>query len=561
MPKRHHLKRYRQIIRVLIRNGFGIMLEQLGVLSYLRMRRFARTDVEETAKARLNLGERLRLSCEELGPTFVKIGQILSTRPDILTPEVSEELSKLQDAVNPFPYADVRLMIEQEFGEPLEQVFEDFEEQPMAAASLSQVHRAFLPGRQEVVVKVQRPGIRDSIRIDLEILRDLVSFVSQHTHYGELYDFNGMLDELDRTLNNELDFRKEGENADRFDKNKRDEDRVAFPVIRWIYTTERVLTMSLETGTRISQVDDLKKSGLDTTELGLRLSRCMVHQVLEDGFFHADPHPGNILVRPDGTLVFLDLGMIGKLSDARRQTLSELFVGIAAQDAHQVVQAFVDMDTMRQRVNLRRFEAEISKLLDKYLSLPINEIQIGELLSEIFRLAFVYRVRIPGEFTLIAKVLITLQGIIENLDPDLNLLVIMKPVAAKMIRQSFSISRLAAELQRSGADYKRMIQQAPGFLVNFFQKMEDDEYRFSLDLKDINKVQKHFDNIGNRISFSLILLGVSIIIAGIIIGASMNASALPELMRFNIWLLRGGLALAAAILLGLAISMFRSKRF
>lgn len=561
MPKRRHLKRYRQIIRVLVRNGFGIMLEQMGILSYLRMHRLGHTDREGDVKARQNIGERLRLSCEELGPTFVKIGQIISTRPDILTPEISEELSKLQDAVNPFSFDEVLGVIEQEFKEPAEQVFEHLTREPLAAASLSQVHKAVLPGGQEVVVKIQRPGIREGIEIDLEILRDLTGFIAQRTRYGDLYDFEGMIDELERTLHDELDFRKEGENADRFNQNLKPEDRAAVPKIRWIYTTGRILTMSCESGLRINQVEALKQAGLNTSELGLRLSHCIVRQVLDDGFFHADPHPGNILVRDDGTLVFIDLGMVGRLSDALRQTLSELFIGIAAQDAHQVVQAFVEMNTMRQRVNLHRFEAEISKLLDRYLSLPINEIKIGELLSEIFQLAFVYKIRIPGELTLIAKVLITLQGIVEQLDPDLNLLVIMKPIAAKMVRKSFSLHKLAAELQRSSLDYKRMLRQAPNFLVNFFQKMEDDEYRFSLDLKDIDKVQKHFDDIANRISFSLILLGVSIIVAGIIIGTSMNASTAPELMRFNVWILRGGLGVSALILVGLAISMFRSKRF
>lgn len=564
MPKRLHLRRYRQIIRVFARNGFGIMLEQLGVFNYLKLRKTGHNrsgQDEQAADGRHTVGERLRLSCEELGPTFVKIGQILSTRPDILTPEVSAELSKLQDAVNPFPFDEVKCVIEQEFGEPLVEVFASIERVPLASASLSQVHKAILHTGQEVAVKVQRPGIRDCIKVDLEILQDLASFLNQHTKYGEAYDFPAMIEELERTLNNELDFRKEGENADRFRQNFLPEDRAAVPDIRWIYTTERVLTMSLESGLRISEIDSLKKAGHDLNELGMRLAGCMVRQVLDDGIFHADPHPGNILVQDDGTIVFLDLGMVGRLSEARRQTLSEMFIGIATEDAHLVVQAFADMDAMKQRVNLRKFESGVARLLDRYMSLPINQIHIGDLLSEIFSLAYEYKIRIPGEFTLLAKVLITLQGVIERLDPDLNLLLIMKPAAAKMIRRSYSLERLGRDLRRSGKDYHRLAHDLPGFVLNFFQKMEDDEYRFSLDFKDVDKVQKHFDDIANRISFSLILLGVSIMIAGIIIGTSMNAASAPELASLNTWMLRAGLSIAGIILAGLVISMFRSRRF
>ena len=561
MPKRTHLKRYRQIVRVFARNGFGILLEQMGLFSYLRIRHreIKRDDRQETARS--SVGERLRRSCEELGPTFVKIGQVLSTRPDILSPEVTAELSKLQDAVNPFPFADVKCVIEQEFSEPLEDIFASIEERPLASASLSQVHKAVLHTGDSVAVKVQRPDISDCVQVDLDILRDLASFLDDHTKYSDAYDFPAMIEELERTIKAELDFRREGENADRFRENLKPEARVVVPDVRWIYTTGRVLTMSLEQGVRINQVEELRQAGIDLSDLGMRLAHCIADQVLDDGFFHADPHPGNILVRDDGTIILLDLGMAGRLSPARKQILSNMFVGIATEDAHQVVQAFVDMNTMRQRVNLHRFESEIGRMLDRYMSLPINQIRVGDLLSEIFALAYKYKIRIPGEFTLLAKVLITLQGVIEQLDPELNLLEIMKPIAARMIRRSFSPKNLGRELHSAGSDYKRMLHDLPGFLINFFNKMEDDEYRFSLDIKDVDRVQKHFDHIANRISFSLILLGVSIMIAGIIIGSSMNAASSPDLVRLNIWMLRGGLAIAAIILLGLAVSMFRSRRF
>lgn len=561
--RRRHLKRYRQIISVFTRNGFGLLLEQLGVFGYLRMRRGrSDKDREQAAEnARLSIGERLRRSCEQLGPAFIKIGQILSTRPDIFSPEVAGELEKLQDAVNPFSLAEVRGVILEEFGEPLEKVFARFDEEPLAAASLSQVHRAVLQTGQTVVVKVQRPGIQDNIQTDLEILQDLVNFVDHHTRYGELYDFSGMMAELEQSLKNELDFSKEGENADRFRRNFAGQDRIAVPEIRWIYTTSRVLTMEYVEGMRITQREELKAAGIDCSELGIRLSQSIIRQIFQDGFFHADPHPGNLTICRDGTLFFLDLGMVGRLSASRKKILSRLFIGIASQDSHQVVKAVVSLDTMQQRVSLRRFEAEVDRLLEQYLSLPIHELHIGDLLAELFQTAYVYRVRIPGELTLIAKTLITLQGVLDKLDQDLNMLEIIQPMASKLFRQSFSLDDLGRDLLRGAQDYQELLRQTPAFLLNLQHKLEDDDFNIQFDLRNIDKVQKHFDRITNRLSFSVILLAVSIIIAGIIVGTSLGAGSSPAIEQLNVLILRIGLGIAGAVLLGLLVSMFRSKRF
>ncbi len=563
MARQRHLKRYRQIIRVLARNGFAVMLEQAGLFSYLKLRKKSvmAQSAEKAGNARLTVGERLRMSCEELGPTFIKIGQIISTRPDIVSPEVAQELSKLQEAVNPFPFDEVKDVIEMSFSEPLEAIFSDFRQRPLAAASLSQVHQATLPTGKQVVVKVQRPGISESIEIDLDILSDLVHFIENRTKYGDLYDFSGMLSELDRTIHQELDFRKEGENADIFKRLFSKQPMVDVPLVHWIYTTDKVLTMSYVTGYRISQTAEMKNAGIDLTELGKRLASCISEQIFIQGFFHADPHPGNLIIQDDGSLVFLDLGMVGRLNENKRKILADMFVGIATQDAHQVVQAFLDMNTMRQRVNLRHFEADIERLLEQYMSLPVNEIKVGELLAEIFQLAFTYKIRLPAAFTLISKVLITLQGLLEKLDPDLNLLTLMKPVASRLMKERLSFDEIGRQVQRTGSDYYRLLRLLPTFFVNFFHKLEDDEYRIEFELKDIDKVQKHLDSIFNRISFSLILLGVSIIVAGIIIGTSMTAGAGPEMSRLNVLILRGGLVIAVAILLFLIISMIRSKKF
>ena len=561
--KRHrHLKRYRQIISVLTRNGFGLLLDQIGIYGYLRMRRKrSEEEPQQTMdNTRLSIGERLRRSCEELGPTFVKIGQILSTRPDVFSPEVTSELEKLQEAVHPFGFTAVEQVIREEFEEDPDTLFESFNREPLAAASLSQVHRATVAGGHEVVVKVQRPGIQEQIEIDLEILEDFVSLLVKHTRYGEFYDFAGMLHELKESLNRELDFRREGENADRFRRNLSKEPKISVPDIRWVYTTTRVLTMSYVDGMRITQTQALKEAGIDCRELGTRLAHNLINQILRDGFFHADPHPGNLAIQSDGTIVYLDLGMTGQLSRIRRRQLSRMFIGIAGQNAHQVVAAISDMGTMKQRTSLSQFEREIELLLERYLSVPISQLDLGELLARIFQLAYAYKVQIPGELTLMAKVMLTLQGVLDQLDPELNLMALMKPMASKLIWDVWSFDDIEQTLQRGVHDYGELLRHTPEFLLNLQRKIEDDGYSVQLGIKNIERFQKQLDRITNRLSFSMILLAVCLIIAGLIIGTGFSAGSNPEINTFYVLMLRVGLGVAVIIVLGLLLSMFRSRK-
>ncbi|HBP39168.1 MAG TPA: 2-octaprenylphenol hydroxylase, partial [Clostridiales bacterium] len=354
---------------------------------------------------------------------------------------------------------------------------------------------------------------------------------------------------------------KEGENADRFRRNFQGRPKIAVPAVRWIYTTGRVLTMECIEGMRINQTDQLASAGIDRTELGTRLARDLLRQILQDGFFHADPHPGNLLVQPDGTIYYLDLGMVGRLSETCQRTLSSLFTGMALQDSHQVATAVAELDLSRQMGSMRRFELEISRLMDQYLGLPISQIQVGSLLAQTFQVAFHYHIQIPGEMTLLAKALITLQGVVESLDPELNLLEIMRPMTRQLLIKSFSPQAIGKDLHRSLTDYHTLLRQLPTILLELMQKLQDNDFNLRFELKDISKVQRHFDRIFNRLSIGLILLAVSIIIAGVIIGSSLNAASGPEMYELSLAVLRAGLIIAAVILGGLVISMIRSKRF
>jgi len=560
LQRRIHVRRYKEILTVFSKYGFGLMLEQLGIYNHLKIKNKASNTGNTSDSAGNSAGERLKLALEELGPAFVKLGQILSTRPYILPPDVVDELKLLQDSVQPFPFSEVRTVIQNEFEDTLENIYKEFDEEPVAAASISQVHRAKLISGKQVAVKIQRPGIESIIDVDLEILKNLAQFIDRHTKYGQFYDCTGMVAEFENTIKNELDFTKEGENADTFRKNFIQDEGITVPQIKWIYTTKRVLTMEYIEGIRVGDRDVLDRVGIDRSKLAERLAASICNQILRDGFFHADPHPGNIQIMRDGTIAFLDMGMVGRLNESRKRMISRFFIGVASKDSRMVVQSIIDMDSMPKRGNMKRFEKDVDLIIEKYLTMPMSEIRVEELLYETFHIAFVNHIKIPREFALLSKTLGTLQGLLEKLEPELNSLVIAKPIAKRLLRQSFSAKRAGDEIKKSLLKYGKLFNKLPVTMLDLLGKMEDEDFSFQFELKETDKLQKRFERVFNRISFSLVLLAVSIIIAGVIIGSGLSAGASSEIYLFNITVLKIGLAMAGIIVLGLIISMFRSGR-
>lgn len=552
-------KRYREIITVFTKYGFGLLLRRLKFRFPLQRKDKISDADTATDNAGGSTGKRLRLAFEELGPTFVKLGQLLSIRQDMLPPDIIEELKKLQDSVQPFPFADVKALIEAEFNDSLENIYQEFCEEPLAAASMAQVHHAKLISGKEVAVKVQRPGIEKTIGLDLDILSEIARFVGHHTKYGELYDFSGMVEDFQRTIQNEMDFLKEGENADTFLRNFSGDESITVPKVKWIYTTKRVLTMEYFKGIKISDLEAIDLAGIDRRKVAERLATSICNQVLRDGFFHADPHPGNIQVMPDGTIIFLDLGMVGCLSESRKDMISNFFVGVATKDSSMVVNSILDMDAMAPCGNVKSFEKDIDAIIEKYLTMPMNEIKLDELLQETLHTAYLNHVRIPREFTLLAKALGTLQSLLEKLAPEMNALVIAEPIAKKLLYQSFSIEKARHRIKKNLINYRELLTKFPSAMCNLLRKAEEKDYAVQFEMKELDTLQKRLERIFNRMSFSMVLLAVSIIIAGVLISSGLSADTSGEMYLFNIVILKVGLALAVVIVLGLILSMFRSR--
>lgn len=549
-----NLSRYRQIVSVFMKHGFGALLDQLGILKYLKLpRRPAPADTE-----RLTLGERFRRSLEELGPAFIKLGQLLSVKPGLLPAEVALELEKLRDAVPAIDFAEVRTVIEGEFGMELVRLFPEFSREPLAAASIAQVHSARLPGGERVVVKVQRPGIERIIDQDLRILEDLAGFMDRRTKYGKLYEFGPMVAEFEALLRNELDFRIEAQNAAVFRKNLAHDPTVCVPAIYWSHSSRRVLTMEFIDGLSLSDPAALAGAGLDCRLLARRLAHSLLYQILRDGFFHADPHPGNLMALPGDRIALLDLGMVGRLSEERRDEFVQVLAGLTFGNDRLVVQALIDLDLPRdQPLNLRRLEREVGRIREKYLSLAVNRIKVGEALRELFGLAYQFRLGIPQDFAILGKTLITLEGLVERMDPDLSILEIAEPITRRLLLGNLSPTRLRRRALGELLNVGLLARRLPGFLTNLLIKLEERDYMIQFRLAGGEEWLDRLTRVANRITFSIIVLAVSIIIAGVIIGSGIGG-IVAELNQVNA--LKIETALAVLVIVALIVYLMKTGR-
>lgn len=516
---------------------------------------------KKVQRERKSIGERLRNVFEELGPTFIKIGQILSTRSDILPESVIKELEKLQDSVTPMSFSEVKNIIENEFATKLEEVFHEFDETPIAAASIAQVHSAILDSGRRAVVKVQRPGIERTIYFDLRILEDLAYFIDVHTKYGKLYDFRKMVQNFEEILKDELDFRIEGENAEKFKENFLKDKGVSVPEIFWSYSGRRVLTMQFIDGVTLNEFKKSNHNQVNKREVAKNLTNSMINQILRDGFFHADPHPGNIMILSQNDIVFLDLGMIGRLSEQRRNQFIKILAGIAFNNSKLIVQAMVDLGVMVPRKDMKKLEIEIDFIREKYLSGSINKLKLGEIFREIFKLAFEYKIVMPSEFAMITKALVTVESQVEQLDSEVNILELIKPIAKKMMIQTYSVDKVGKMIMETAFEYGHLLREIPAAASNILKKVENDELTVQFKLKDIDNTQKSVDKIFNRLSFSVMLLAVSIITAGIIVSSGLSSVSGSQVDLSNVAILRISLIIAGIMIIGLFFSILRTGRF
>ena len=544
-----HLRRFQQIAQILVRHGFGELVDLLGATPVFPLARALRR------RPPLGPPQRLRIALEELGPTFVKLGQVLSTRPDLLPPAYIAELARLQDTVPPSPWEPVRAQLEAELGAPVEEVFATLDPEPIAAASLAQVHAATLPDGSEVVVKIQRPNIEATINVDLDILADAARLLQTRTPLGELYDLPGIVEEFAATLRAELDFYREGHNADRFRANFADEPYLYIPKVYWEYTTRRVLVMERIRGIKIDDIAALDAAGYDRYRIGLHAARMVIKEVLEDGFFHADPHPGNFFVMPGEVIGAMDFGMVGYLSRRTRTDLVRLYVAAIQLDEEAVVDQLVRMGVVGGAVDRIGLQHDIGRLLRRYAGLPLKAIRARDVLEEAIPIAFRHHLRLPSELWLLGKTLAMMEGVGLKLAPDFDMFAVSRPYVQRFMREMASPRAWMPSLIRGVGDWAQLLDMLPRTGMQLLTRAERGELEVSLRHQELGRALVYLDRLANR-------LALSILLAALIVGLALLVPAfhLAERGGLVTALVVLGFALASFLGLWLVISILRSGR-
>jgi len=549
-----HLQRYQEIARVFIRHGFSELVDTLELLPYLSLpRRLLRRG--KPTPPPLGTAQRLRMALEELGPTFIKLGQVLSTRPDLLPPVYVAELAKLQDTVPPVPWGTIRGQIDAELGTPLEEVFTDLEPQPIAAASLSQVHAATLPGGIQVVAKVQRPNIQKMIETDLEILFDLARLLQERTPLGEIYDLVRIAEEFAVTLRAELNFYREGRNADRFRANFADEPHLYIPKVYWDYTTCRLLVLEHIKGIKVDDIEALDAAGYDRSRIARHAVRMIVKEIVEDGYFHADPHPGNLIVMPGEIIGAMDFGMVGYLSRRMQIALMRLYVAAVQLNEEVIVDQLIHMGVVTgtlDRIGLRR---DVTRMLRKYYGMPLEAMQTHEVMEEAMTIAFRHHLHLPSELWLLGKTLAMMEGLALKLVPDFDFFAVSQPYVRRFMRHMVSPSMWGPPLLKGMGDWAELLGLIPRVGSQLLTRFERGELEIILSHKELDQALVRLDRSANRLSLSMLLaaliVGLALLIPAFKLGQQWGLATILVITGFV------GLSLVG---LWLIISIWRSGK-
>ncbi len=445
---------------------------------------------EKLAKRRRRQAIWIRETFLDLGPTFIKLGQLFSTRSDIFPAEYVEELSKLQDRVPAFSYALVEEIVEEEFGHHPDALFDHFDPIPLAAASLGQVHKARLRNGEDIVVKVQRPGLKRLFDIDLGITRGVAKYLQHHPTWGKGRDWTGIYDECSRILYEEIDYLSEGRNADLFRRNFRDVDWVEVPRVYWRYTSSRVLTLEYAPGIKISQYDALEAAGLDRSRLAGLGATAYLMQLLDFGFFHADPHPGNLAVTTEGALIFYDFGMMGSITTQLRVRLMELFFGVAQRDSVRVVDALIATGALTPTGDLGPVRRSIQYILDNLMDKPFEEQSIDSITDDLYDIAYDSPFRFPATFTFVMRAFSTLEGVGKGLDPDFNFMEVAKPFALDVMNQGPEqyTGSLLGEIGRQASEVSNTALNLPRRIDDTIEKLDRGDIRVRIRASETDRI-------------------------------------------------------------------------
>ena len=505
--KRERLKRYKDVALLLVKYGRSDLVKQAGLEDSIELE-------EDDAEAATPEAEELASDLEKLGPTFIKLGQLLSTRADLLPKTYLEALSRLQDQIEPFPDEEVERIVAGELGIRISKAFADFDREPVAAASLAQVHRASLRDGRLVVVKVQRPNIREQIVEDLEALNEVAQFIDAHTELGKRYEFENMLLDLRKSLLRELDFKLEANNLITFAENLREFEQIVIPEPIEDFTTSRVLTMEYIPGKKITGLSPLRLMEIDGPGLADDLFRAYLKQMLVDGLFHADPHPGNVFLTDDERIALLDLGMVARLLPGFQDNLLRLLLAISTGRGEEAAAISIKMGEPKLDFDKRAYTRRVADLVVEHADATLNRIAAGQVALEITRIAADCWFRLPPEFTMITKALLNLERVVFTLDPSFDPNAVLRQHATEILQRNVMKSIAPGNLLSGMVEVKEFIEKLPTRLNKILDAVGNNELKVKVDAIDEKVVLEGLQKVANRITLGLIL-------AALIVGAAM----------------------------------------
>lgn len=508
------MNRLKEIVRVLAKYQFGNILEAIGLRNKLfyTLKLHLRDPEEELDST---VPERVRMVMEELGTTFIKLGQVLSTRPDLVGREIAEELSKLLDDAPPFDFVEVKAVIEQELKKPIEELFIKFKKEPVASASIGQVHEAIIKNGEKVAVKVQRPGIVEQIEKDIIIMRYLADLVDKGISSLKYYNLPAIVDEFERTIRKELDYILEANNAERFRTFFEDDETIYSPAIYRKYCTMRVLTMEYVEGVQLNEILDAEIK-INARKIVERGTESYFKQIFVNGFFHADPHPANIMVQKNEVLCFIDFGMMGHLDQDFRDKLAELFIFMINYDVKNMINQLNYMNILSEGTDREALKYDIMDLMDRYYGADMN--QIGQLMTEFTmpNILVKHKIKLPRDFILLARVISMVEDLGHRIDPHFNAMEIGQKMVKKIIKERFNPLRKMDSASATSAlvNIEHIYRDLPQSITGTLMRLEKGNFKMELEHKDLNKFSETLERMTNRISMALI-------IAALIVGSSL----------------------------------------
>lgn len=549
-----HLNRYRQILTIFFKYGFGDLVELLKIEQYIEVGLQLISRKRRDRIDRFSRAERVRMALEELGPTYIKLGQVLSTRPDLIPVDFINELSKLQDDVPPCSYDEMRGVIASELGRQPTELFDRFDETPLASASIGQVYRATLMDGETVAVKVQRPGIRKIIEVDLEIMLHLATLMERHLEEMALHRPVRIVEEFAKTLEREIDYTIEAANMERVARQFLEDATVYVPKVFRDVSTARVLTMEFVEGIKISDVARLDASGLDRKIITARGADFYLKQIFDYGFFHADPHPGNIFVLPDNVICLLDFGMVGSVDRQTREDFVELLDSVINEDETRACQVLLKLAIWDDEPDLRSLERDVAVFIGQHVYRPLRQIKIDKLLQDLLGIASRHRLGIPPDLFLMMKALGTIEGVALSLDPEFNMIAQTEPFIETVKLSRFYPHRIAGDVIRLASDMLQFAKQFPRDMLEISRLIRQKKLTFRIEHQGLDDMLATHDRISNRISFS-------ILIAALIIGSALIVISKTPPLFYGISLI-GIIGFLAAAIMGiwLLIAILRKGR-